>query len=171
MGLARSYVGLCWPSVGACWPFLAPYGSVLGSEGSYPPDSAPAGSPGDLRSRRLGGRASKSCPGTPWAFICRLETLNSLRSRKFLARCARAIALNPGILWFIMVVMELSRDQGGLSWVRCRAVLTFCADLQMHKIGAALRYTYFQKPSPEQPRRIQKPRPQLKNLEPPLAPR
>ena len=56
---------------------------------------------------------------------------------KFLACCARAIALNPGILWFIMVVMELSQDQGGLSWVRRGAVLTFCEDLQMHQIGAA----------------------------------
>ena len=80
--------------------------------------------------------------------------------------CARAIALNPGILWFIMVVMELSRDQGGLSWVRCRAVLTFCADLQMHKIGAARALHVLPKAQPRATQKNPKAQSELKNLEP-----
>ena len=37
-----------------------------------------------------------------YIYIFALETLRSLCSRKFLARCVQAIPLNPGILWFAL---------------------------------------------------------------------
>ena len=93
-GPISAQAGLCWPTLGLCWP----ESGLGGLPGAHTHPILASGRP-----VTPGGGGLQKSPESGCLFICRLETLRSLRSRMFLARCARAIPL------------ELCWDQGGLS--------------------------------------------------------
>ena len=97
--------------------------------------------PREGRIIKVGGGGLQDFPNPGWTFICRLETLRSLRSRMFLARCARA----P--FW---ILMQDTLNLNGLLTAIISSIITIHYPHHFHfhqcRIGSVLLtviYRYF----------------------------